>query len=136
MSNKCQNFSLLSLYNLINSDENLFQFLIDKKLIKDLRKDTCEIYSELNFTIGLDRKAQLSRYFKCTECKNYISILNSSFFSGSRLQLKNLILLLYLWASNIPVVKAAKLAEISKPTAIQWYSMLERYVQLPYFLKT
>ena len=54
-------------------------------------------------------------------CKKSVSLRSGTFFDQSRLQLRQWIVLMYLWACQYPVSDAAEEAEVDEKTAIQIY---------------
>ena len=65
-----------------------------------------------------------ARSWWCPECKGRRSIREGSFFSKSRLSLKQWLVLLHYWLREFPVTTAALDAEVNKSTAIdvyQWF---------------
>lgn len=93
-------------------------------LIVDRKNQKCEKHTDINLTIGIDRRAPLNRYWKCSICKKKISVLSESFFSKSKIEIKKLILLLYLWACNVSVTKVSKILDISDNSAICWFQYI------------
>ena len=60
--------------------------------------------------------------FRCSSCKKTKSIRSNTFFSNSKLAISTIIQLIFFWVSEIPVTMAAKFANVSNKSAIQWYS--------------
>lgn len=75
----------------------------------------------------------------CRICKTRQSIRHGSFFSKSKVELKQWVMVLFLWSREIPVGDAAELVGISERVAIDFYQWLreictEKLVQTPIIL--
>ena len=60
----------------------------------------------------------------CKSCKTSKTIRSGSFFEKSKITLRQWILLIHLWAYEIPVCMAGQMVEVSKETAINVYQWL------------
>ena len=60
--------------------------------------------------------------FRCTKCKSRISLRKNTFFEKSKLSLGKIMQLMSHWLSDIEVTMAAAFSEVSKVSAIQWYT--------------
>ncbi len=62
--------------------------------------------------------------WKCPKCSTRKSIREGSFFSKSRLTLKQWVIVIYWWGKQYPVGQAGKEAQTSQPSAINIYQWL------------
>ena len=77
-------------------------------------------------TMGSKRDISDGWTFRCTStgCKTTKSVRAGSFFSKSRLSLKQWLVLLYWWVREYSVTQAAEEAEVGRGTAIKVYQWL------------
>ena len=100
--------------------------------------------SELDTIYWLQRKGLLKSSLNCSRCSSQCrivtrkgshswrcprkgcqavtSIREESFFSKSRLSLKSIIILMYLWSRQVRVSEATHEAGVSEHVAIDWYN--------------
>ena len=60
--------------------------------------------------------------FRCNKCRKRISYRHGSFFSGSKLALKELMTILFFFVIEQPVTSCATLSGVSEKTCIDWYN--------------
>jgi hypothetical protein len=53
--------------------------------------------------------------------KKEITVRSNSFFEKSKVPIRKLVRLLYIWCDRDPVTKAAENLKISQPTAVDWF---------------
>ena len=77
-------------------------------------------------TIGVKSDISDGHIFRCSSssCKTTKSIRHGSFFSKSRLSLKQWLILMYWWVREYPVTDAAQEAEVGRDSAINVYQWL------------
>jgi len=58
---------------------------------------------------------------RCSGCRRKKKITADTMFEGSRLPLRKLFGLMYMWAYSIPVMMATSLLGVSSVTVVQWF---------------
>ena len=119
--------NLVQLASIIEDVDSTIKYLRDNNLLKKSLEHCgypCYQVQEKNSTDN--------SFFRCRQCKRKFSIRTDSLFRKSKLTLKNLLLLIYLFSTGLSVTDTRKLLKdaVSERTIIQWYSYLREICSL------
>ncbi len=119
--------NLIQLASIIEDVGATIKYLRDKNLLKKSFQHCGYKCYEVQ-----EKNASDNWIFRCRQCKTKFSIRRDSIFSKSKLTLKNLLLLVYLFATGLSVTDARKLLKdaVSERTIIQWFSYLREICSL------
>ena len=112
--------SLKHLFEIISTEESTIEFLRSHKLLaRTLECEKCEVpLKTRKYERCLDKCT-----FYCIKCKKMKSIRASSFFEKSKINLKDVLIIIYLWSTGVPAfICQRQLPEISHKTINDWYS--------------
>lgn len=109
-------FSLFELYEVLKEDP--LDFVASFHMIPNFK--VCD-YCGSDMLLYKNRTRLDGFIWKCGgNCLGSISIRTNSFFAGSKLCLKNLVLLLYMWSNEYDHVKIKNELKINKNTVVTW----------------
>ena len=115
-------FDLFEMSRHWSSFNSAKEFLRDRKIIRrDIPRccDCNRLMSEVKF--GRAEQVQ----WRCPSHKNKtLSLREDSFLHSQKVTLQQFIVMVYLWAHQIPVTTASEMATLTHNTAVQWYSYL------------
>ena len=122
--------NLMKLLPLVKG-ENAINFAKNRELIaKNRRCNKCksrmEIIKDSSIADGCRWRC------KNNKCKNARAIRDGSFFSGSKLTLETIILIIYFWCTDFTIMQAVKELEVSQKTLIDWYRFCRDIVGFHY----
>ena len=120
-------FGLFEFVHVIYTTQSLIQYLRKNKLLKS--KLVC---CEQECTIIKDPKISDGEIFKCTLCKKKKSIRVDSFFTKSKLSLRVLFTVMYLFIKDLPLKTAYNFLDkdVSMKSMQQWFTYLREICSL------
>lgn len=89
-----------------------------------LRCITCQI----SMTVHRFDDAPDFEAFRCSQCHMRRSIRTDSAFAKSKIPLRKILLIIYLWATDGTAKDISREVEVSEKTVLQWFSNLRRLV--------
>ena len=116
-----QDISLTDFYEISADQEYFIKYL--QELSLRAKEQTC---SKCNTNMLLVKKPNKRDgfVFRCAKCKNETSIRKNSLFSKRRMSLKDIFIIMYLWASAVPGHVAVKMMpNVSMKTIYEWYQV-------------
>lgn len=122
MINRQESYNMASLVPEIADEEACLHWLAERGLLKNSHDcPTCQQPCRLVAHAGsIDGKR-----WKCRDCDFVKSIRHGSFFSGSHLSLKQIILIIYCWSHDMPQTLIKHEASVdSDTTAVDWCNFL------------
>eukprot|EP00057_Strongylocentrotus_purpuratus_P031574 XP_785036.1 PREDICTED: uncharacterized protein LOC579849 isoform X2 [Strongylocentrotus purpuratus] len=116
-----QNLTLLELVPQLVNIEGCLQFLAERALIgNSWTCDVCQERGRLQATEAID-----GFVWRCPPpCRRRKSIRQGSFFSKSHLDLKKIIMFIYLWAADLPLKFIQAEVGCDDKTATKWANFL------------
>ena len=120
-------FTLFDFALIIVNTSEVIRYLREKNLLKK----TQQCCGKLCILIK-DKTLKDEQIFKCTRCRKKKSIRYGSFFYKSKLSIKVLFTLCYLYIKDISIVHASRLLgdEVSTKSIIQWYTYFREVTSL------
>ena len=119
--------STSSAFKLAENKEDLIEYLKEIGLLaSEMNCSKCN--TKMHFTV---KKSSSDGYrFVCRQCKRELSIRTGSIFSGSKLKIKEIFLIIYLLCKGDPAYSTIKHCPEINPKAIyKWYSTLREIVK-------
>nr|XP_047133253.1 uncharacterized protein LOC124811524 [Hydra vulgaris] len=80
-----------------------------------------ESIKEERLLIQRFERCQDKHIWRCSSCKKTKTIRSGFFECSTSLSVSDILQLMLLWVSEVPVTAAAELVGISQPTSVQWY---------------
>ncbi|CAF4242456.1 unnamed protein product [Rotaria sordida] len=130
-------------YKILNDDDLLYQLIRDQNLAKKSDDHTCHCGSSM--TDGTRKKklrdgtTKIYPTMRCTNklCRNQLSVRKNTFFSftdsldrpNSKLDIRTIMELIWLWCLETPSIKIAKLVEVSQAIVVDWTNFLRDVCQ-------
>ena len=125
-------------YKILNDDDLLSQFIRDQNLAKRSDDHTCHCGSSM---VDGTRKKKLRDgttkiypTMRCTNklCRNQLSVRKNTFFSfadssdrpNSKLDIRTIMEIIWLWCLETPSKTIAKLVNVSQATMVNWTNFL------------
>lgn len=120
-------FNMSSLLPEISDTADCMQWLAKRRLIRNsFICPTCRQLCNLTVHGGsIDGKR-----WRCQMCNTQKSVRDGSFFSGSHLTLKQVIILMYCWAHDMPQKHIIHETEVSEPTVVDWCNFMREECQV------
>ena len=100
----------------------LIQFLFYYHLIANV--SYCSTCISTNMILCTDNSKELQHYWKCPSCNAKLSLLANSFFANSRLEISQILQIIYLWSTNTNATACSQSVGVSYKTVVQWYQFI------------
>ena len=114
--------SLFEVMNIVRDEEELIQWLTEFGLLAKNKK--CQVCDSPLTLIKCSSMVD-NRRWKCYNCREWKDgIRKNTFFEKSRLSLGQTVLIIYYWATDVPVRICVTHLGISKKTIVDYYNFL------------
>ena len=108
----------------LSHDRDALDFIIEKKLIDN--NQICQKNHEpVDMTIIYDNHISTKHIWRCSICKSNKTILNGSIFQDSKISIKTIIKIIYLWSYSFSGKHASQETGVSEHTIFWVYSQIE-----------
>jgi transposase-like protein len=109
------------------------EFLRDKQVLKgNIRctqcREPCSMVRDQSRTDGY--------FMNCYACKKKQSVRAGSFLTKSKLSIKQLLLLIYLWVMKMPVKQTSVMLGLSQNTVVDWNNMIREICSAKFVRET
>lgn len=123
-----ENWLITSLHDKLSTLDITVKWLACRRLLKNSFR--C-LQCHEDCTIINDQQRADGKKWRCCQCHGTKSIRDGSFFSGSKLSLKKIVMLIYCWTHDFPQNISAIECEISEGhTLIDWFNFCREECQI------